>query len=315
MTVPGPAPTTAAAVPLASLTATGPDLSAIVWGVWRSVGHPATDTADKLARVIELCVEQGITSFDHADIYGGYRAETAFAEALRLTSVPRDRIQLVSKCDICLVSPARPEHRVHHYDTSAAHIRRSVDRSLENLRTDHLDLLLIHRPDPLMDAAETAQALDTLVTQGRIKAVGVSNHTPSQLELLRSRLKAPLVTNQVECSVLHTQPILDGTLDQAQRLGFRPMIWSPQGGGRLFRPRDEEAGRLSSVLDEVGARIGLDRGQTALAWLATLPSRPIPVIGTSEPERIRACAATASVRLERQDWFEIYEASRGVPIP
>ncbi len=265
--------------------------------------------------MVELCVELGITSFDHADIYGGYRAEAAFGEALRLTSISRDRIELVTKCDICLVSPARPEHRVRHYDNSAAHIRRSVDRSLENLRTDHLDLLLLHRPDPLMDAAETAHALDTLVAQGRIKAVGVSNHTPSQLDLLRSRLKTPLATNQVECSVLHTAPILDGTLDQAQRLGFRPMIWSPQGGGRLFRPRDEEAGRLSSVLDEVGARLGLDRGQTALAWLASLPSRPVLVIGTSEPSRIRACAATAGVRLERQDWFEIYEASRGVPIP
>lgn len=299
----------------APLTSAGPELSAIVWGAWRSVGHPATDTADKLARVIELCVELGITSFDHADIYGGYRAEAAFGEALRLTGIARDRIQLVTKCAICPVSPARPEHRVRHYDSSAAHIRRSLDRSLESLRTDFVDLLLIHRPDPLMDAAETAGALDTLIGQGRIRAAGVSNHTPSQLGLLRSRLKAPLVTNQVECSVLHLAPILDGTLDQAQRLGFRPMIWSPQGGGRLFRPRDKEAGRLSSVLDGIGGRIGLDRGQTALAWLATLPSRPVPVIGTCEPERIRMLAATAGIGLERQDWFEIYEAALGRPIP
>lgn len=301
-------------VPRAPLTAAGPELSAVVWGAWRALRHPATDTPDKLARVIELCLGLGITSFDHADIYGGdHRAEALFGEALRLSGAARREVQLVTKCGIL---PASPERRVKRYDTSAGHVRAAVGRSLESLGTDRIDLLLVHRPDPLMDAAETAGTLDDLVARGVVGAVGVSNHSPSQLELLRSRLRAPLATNQVECSALRPEALLDGTLDQAQALGFRPMIWSPQGGGRLFHADgDERERRVAAALDAAGGRLGLDRGQAALAWLAALPSRPVPVIGTGEPERIRACAAAASARLDRQEWFEVYEAALGRPVP
>ena len=293
----------------------GPELSRLVWGAWRSADSPETDTPAKLARLIEGCVALGITSFDHADIYGGYRAEALFGEALREWRGGRDRIELITKCDIALVDPARPEHRVHHYDTTARHVRRSLETSLRLLGTDHVDLLLLHRPDPLMDADETAAALETLVREGKTRAVGVSNHTPGQVELLQARLGVPLVTNQIELSVLNLAPLHDGTLDQAQHRRMAPMAWSPLGGGSLFTAQTAQAARVAAVLDELAPRYGLDRGGMALAWLLRLPGRPLPVVGTSRLDRLHVQAVAAGVELERQDWFAIYEASLGHEVP
>ena len=297
------------------LHAEGPELSRLVWGAWRSIAHPATDTPTKLARFIEGCVELGITSFDHADIYGGYAAEAHFGAALEEWRGERDGIQLVTKCDIALVDPARPRHRVHHYDTSAAHIRLSVETSLRLLRTDRVDLLLLHRPDPLMDADETAAVLEELVRSGKARSVGVSNHTPAQVELLQARLAIPLVTNQIELSVLNLAPLHDGTLDQAQRLRMAPMAWSPLGGGNLFTRRTPQAARVAAALERLAPRYGTDPGGLALAWLLRLPSRPVPVLGTSRLDRLQAQVAAAAIELDRQDWFALYEASLGHEVP
>lgn len=293
----------------------GPVLSRLVWGAWRSVANPETDTPTKLARLIEGCLELGITSFDHADIYGGYRAEALFGRALREWHGDRDRIELVTKCDIALVKPERPAHRVHHYDTTAAHIRHALEASLRLLGTDHVDLLLLHRPDPLMDADETAGALEQLVRAGKTRAVGVSNHTPAQLDLLQARLPFPLVTNQVEMSLLHIAPLLDGTLDQAQRHRMAPMAWSPLGGGRLFDHSTPQARRVGPVLERIAGEHGVTPGCMALAWLLRLPSRPLPVIGSARLDRLRDLAESDCVELDRQSWFELYEASLGHEVP
>jgi predicted oxidoreductase len=293
----------------------GPELSRLVWGAWRSLGNPETDTPTKLARLIEGCLELGITSFDHADIYGGYRAEALFGQALREWRGDRARIELVTKCGIALVGPERPGHRVHHYDTSAAHIRHALEASLRLLGTDHVDLLLLHRPDPLMDADETARALEHLVRAGKTRAVGVSNHSPAQLDLLQARLPFPLVTNQVELSLLHTAPLIDGTLDQAQSLRMAPMVWSPLGGGRLFDQATPQAQRVGPVLGRIAARHGVGPACLALAWLLRLPSRPLPVIGSGRLDRLRDLAMAERVELDRQSWFELYEASLGHEVP
>ncbi|HYD98141.1 MAG TPA: aldo/keto reductase [Alphaproteobacteria bacterium] len=299
------------------LHAQGPELSRLVWGAWRSLASPETDTPAKQARLIEACLELGITSFDHADIYGGYAVEAAFGAALKEWRGDRGRIELVTKCGIALVDPARPAHRVKHYDTSAAHIRASVDASLRNLGTDYIDLLLIHRPDPLMDADEAAGALEALVKAGKVRHVGVSNHSPAQVDLLQSRLGLPLVTNQVELSVVATDPLFDGTLDQAQRLGAAPMAWSPLGGGGLFAANpDGQAARVAAALRAVGTALGEDDlGTLALAWLLRHPSRPVPVLGTSRIDRIRRYAAAGRLAFDRQQWFSVLEASLGRPVP
>ncbi|MGD9507227.1 MAG: aldo/keto reductase family oxidoreductase [Geminicoccaceae bacterium] len=290
----------------------GPELSRLVWGAWRALKSAETDTPAKLARLIEGCLELGITSFDLADIYGGYQAEALFGAALKEWGGERSRIELVTKCGIGLVGPARPAHRVKHYDSSAAHIRASLESSLRLLGTEQVDLLLLHRPDPLMDADATAEMLARLVQEGKTRAVGVSNHGPTQIELLQSRLPLPLLTNQIELSVLHTAPLVDGALDHAQRHRMVPMAWSPLGGGSLF---DAERPRVGSVLERLAGEHAVDTGCIALAWLLRLPSRPLPVLGTTRLDRLRGLARAEDLALDRQDWFELYEASLGHPVP
>lgn len=210
----------------------------------------------------------------------------------------------------------RPAHTIKHYDTSRAHIIASVENSLTNLHTDYIDLLLIHRPDPLMDADETAAALMDLHESGKVLHFGVSNFTPAQFDLLSSRLDLPLVTNQIEFSVLHLQALEDGTMDQCQRLRVAPMAWSPLGGGRLFREKSERVQRLHQALEAVGEALGgLVLDQVALAWILAHPARVVPVLGTGQAERIRRAVAAENVRLSREQWFTIWSASTGVEVP
>ncbi|GGK50022.1 aldo/keto reductase [Salinarimonas ramus] len=292
----------------------GPTLSRLVWGAWRARDAAALAEPQGLVRMIETCLEHGITSFDHADIYGQYQVEALFGDALRLDPALKGRMEIVTKCDIALVSSARPGNRVKHYDTSAAHIRASVERSLAALGVERIDVLLLHRPDPLMDADEVARTLEILVAEGKIAHAGVSNHTVEQMRLLASRLPFPLVTNQIELSVLHTEPLESGILDHLQAERIAPMIWSPLGGGRLFASPPEGAlGRTMAELCEKYSLAG--PGPLAIAWLLRLPVRPVPVLGTTSLSRIGELAAADAVEMERQDWFALLEAARGRAVP
>ena len=303
-------------VPRHKLHAEGPELSRLVWGAWRALKVPGLDTPAPLARFIAEAVEMGVTSFDHADIYGGYRMEALFGEALKLWGGPRRQIEIVTKCGIGAKAPTRPEHYVGHRDTSAAHIRASVDRSLAHFGTDYLDLLLIHRPDPFMDADDAARGLEDVVKAGKVRSIGVSNHLPSQLDLLQSRLSLPLVTNQVQASVMHVDPFFDGTFDQAQQMRASPMIWSPLGGGAIFTGEDAVSIRVRAALQQVGARMGVeDISQVALAWLLAHPAGLVPVLGTGSAQRLKAAIAASTLSFDRQDWFVLMEAARGVPMP
>ncbi len=269
-----------------------------------------------MARLIDTAVDLGLTSFDHADIYGGYAVEEAFGAGLARWKGRRDGIELISKCGIMLATPNRPQNRLKHYDTGAAHIEASVERSLKNLRTDYLDLLLIHRPDPLMDADDTARLFERLVTAGKVRAVGVSNFTPAQFDLLASRLPFPLVTNQIEHSVLETSALTDGRLDHAQRLGYAPMIWSPLGGGSLFTGEGVREQRVRAALDAVADETGVgDISTIAIAWLLRHPARLVPVLGTMKPERLAQLVKALDVTLDRQQWFAVLEASEGRAVP
>ena len=294
-------------LPLTELAPGGPRLSPIVAGAWRMADWH-WDAQQRL-RWIEECVELGVTSFDHADIYGGYAVEGLFGEALGLAPALRERLQLVGKCGIKLVAPARPEHRIKHYDSSAAHIATSVDASLRALRTDRLDLLLIHRPDPLMDADEVARAFESLRAAGKVRHFGVSNFTPGQFELLASRF--PLVTNQIELHPLQRAPLTDGTLDQLQRLRVRPMIWSPLAGGALLAGGGETERRVQAALGQIGARLGVSAATVAFAWLLRHPSRPLPVAGSRRIEALREAVAALRLTLDAQDWTEVWQAAAG----
>jgi predicted oxidoreductase len=292
----------------------GPNFSRFVMGYWRLMDWGLSTHA--LLEFIQAGVELGITTVDHADIYGGYRVEARFGEALALAPDLREQIEIVTKCGIALVDPARPQHRIKHYDTSAAHIQASVDRSLRNLRSDYLDLLLIHRPDPLMDADQVAAALLALRAAGKVRHFGVSNFRPWQFELLQSRLPFALVTNQLEISPYHLAPLHDGTLDQCQQRRCAPMAWSCLGGGRLFNQADPISARLRSVLDELSAALGgPSLEQLVYAWIMALPSAPLPLLGSRKLDRIRHAVDAEMIQLDRQQWFQILQAAADTEVP
>ncbi|MGZ8469882.1 MAG: aldo/keto reductase [Gemmatirosa sp.] len=299
---------TAAPVPL---SADGPTLSSIVAGVWRL----ASWQLDVQARVrwIEECVALGVTSFDHADIYGDYQVETLFGEALAAAPALRDRIQLVTKCGIRLVSRHRPAHALKSYDTSPAHVVASVERSRRALRTDRLDLLLLHRPDPLMDPDALAETFRALRESGTVLHVGVSNHAPSQLALLHGR--HPVATNQVELSPLRLDALHDGTLDQCLALGIRPMIWSPLAGGRLLTGEDAAAMRVRGVLEPLAHRHGVTPATIAFAWILRHPSRPVPITGSRRIAALREAVDALELALTAEEWYAVWQAGAGHEVP
>jgi len=291
------------------LTSSGPVFSRLSWGAWR-LADSRLEPKDILA-LVRAAFDLGITTIDHADIYGSYTCEKLFGDALSADTQLRSQLQLVTKCGIKLISAQRPAHRLKHYDTTAAHIIASAENSLAALRVDHIDLLLIHRPDPLMDADEVARAFVKLKEAGKVLHFGVSNFTPSQFDLLASRLPFPLVTNQIQLSVLHLDALENGSLDHCQRLRVPPMIWSPLHGGRLIKEETARALTVRETLAAIGKEIGATPEQTAIAWILLHPSRPIPVLGTNNLQRLRSLAEVEKVPLTREHWFRIWTASAG----
>lgn len=300
-------------VPQISLHPNGPNVSRLILGVWRMAAWD--QSPEETLALIHTCVDLGITTFDHADIYGDYTCEGLFGKALKREPGLRSHLQLMTKCGIKLVSKNRPEHSIKHYDTSRSHILKSVDHSLQELHTDYLDVLLIHRPDPLMDTDETAEAFIQLKQSGKVLHFGVSNFLPHQFDLLASRLPFPLITNQIELSVMHLTPWSDGTLDQCQRLRIAPLAWSPLGGGRLFGSPTDQTMRLRETLTNIAQLHDATLDQVALAWLMVHPARIVPILGTGRSDRILSAATALNLQLTREQWFQIWTASTGNEVP
>lgn len=282
-------------------------LSRLVYGMWR-LGDDANTTPAHVQAKVEACLAQGITTMDQADIYGGYTAEGLLGAALLAAPGLRDRIEIVTKCDIVAPVGRHSAARVKYYDTSAAHITASVETSLREMATDRIDLLLIHRPDPLMDHHDTGRALDALVASGKVRAVGVSNFRPWDFSLLQSAMKTPLVTNQIEMSLLARAPFTNGDLAFLQERGIAPMAWSPLAGGHL---RAESSAALRDRLDALGAEAGTDWTAVAVAWLLHHPARILPVLGTNSLPRIAAISDALRVPMDRQTWFELLTLAQG----
>lgn len=297
------------------LSIEGPEFSRLVYGAWRLGDRPDETSNAKVKEKIDACLEAGMTTFDHADIYGDYRCEEIFGKVLKEDPSLRNKMEIVSKCGIKLISPGRPEHRVKHYDTSSNHIISSVETSLKNLGTDHLDLLLIHRPDPLMDYQDTAKGLEQVVKSGKVKYVGVSNFTAWQFEQLSKVSTVPLVTNQVELSVLNMNALHDGSIGLCQVNEVKPMAWSPLGGGRLFTGSDEQAKRVQTVLGRIADEQSSTIDSVALAWILRHPAQILPIVGTNNVERIRKAGASEKISLSTEQWHEIWEASAGTEVP
>ena len=288
-------------------------LSRLVYGMWR-LGDDADTSPAHVQAKVEACLAQGISTMDQADIYGGYEAEAILGAAFRAAPGLRDKVELVTKCDIVAPVGKYASARVKHYDTSARHIRASVEASLTHMATDHIDLLLIHRPDPMMDPHETGAALDALVTEGKVRAVGVSNFRPWDWDLLQSAMATQLCTNQIEMSLIARDSFTNGDLAHLQRLGVPPMAWSPLAGGGLFGEGDA-ATRLRPHLERHATAQGVGTDAVAIAWLLAHPARILPVLGTNSLERIARIADATRVTLSREDWFELWTAAAGQEVP
>lgn len=282
-------------------------LSRLVYGMWR-LGDDAETSPAHVQAKIEACLAQGITSFDQADIYGGYTAEAILGGALRAAPSLRGQMEIITKCDIVAPVGRHAAARVKHYDTSAAHINASVEASLRDMGIEVIDLLLIHRPDPLMDQHETGAALDALVASGKVRAVGVSNFRPWDVRLLQSGMKTPLVTNQIELSLMAHDGFTNGDVAFHQERGQPVMAWSPLAGGRLLAEADS---RLRDRLGEIGADHGTDWPAVAVAWLLRHPARILPVLGTNSLSRIAEISDARRVQIDRVTWFELYSLALG----
>lgn len=286
----------------------------MVYGTWRLLD--TQPTAQEINRRLHVCLEHGITTIDTAEIYGLYQVEELLGAALALSPGLREQLEIVTKGGIYVPCPRHPERRTAHYNATGPRLIKSLEKSLRLLATDHVDLFLVHRPDWLTRADDTAAGLNPLLRSGMVRAVGVSNYSAAQFGLLNARMEQPLVTNQIEFHLLNPEPIHDGTLHQCEQLGVLPMAWSPLAGGRIFDPQNPAAPRLAAAATSMAARYnGATLEQLAYAWIMAHPSRPLTVIGTNKPERIQSAAMADAIVLEREDWYALWEAAQGRKIP
>jgi len=286
------------------------ELSQIIYGMWR-LGDVSDTSPVAVQAKIEACLEQGITSIDQADIYGGYTAEALLGKCFANAPHLRDKLEIITKCDIVAPVGRYETARVKHYDTSATHINYSVECSLTEMKIEHIDCLLVHRPDPLMDHEETGRALDDLVTSGKVGSIGVSNFKPHDWRLLQSAMSNQLVTNQIELSVVDASAFTNGDIAFLQENKISPMAWSPLGGGSLFSAGEEKTKAILSCLTHIANEQNTTADAVAIAWLLKHPCNILPVMGTNNLSRIKSLSSALKVRLDRQSWFEIYTASLG----
>ncbi len=286
--------------------------SRIVYGMWRLAEADDTSPAHVQAK-IEACLEQGITTMDQADIYGGYEAEEVLGNALKAAPALKDQIEIVTKCDIVAPAGRYSDAPVKYYDTSSSHITASVDHSLRLMNVDKIDTLLIHRPDPMMDHHETGAALDAVVASGKVRSIGVSNFKLHDWTLLQSAMKTPLITNQIELSLTAHQGFTNGDVAFLQERNVPIMAWSPLGGGTLVT--GEGDGALRTAMTKVAQANGTDIGAVAVAWLLAHPANIVPVMGTNNLNRIKSLSDALKVEMDRQTWFSLYTAALGQEVP
>ncbi|WP_125718012.1 aldo/keto reductase [Flavobacterium ustbae] len=276
------------------------------WGVWDK-----NLTTKEMENMIQVSIENKITTFDHADIYGDYTTEADFGKAFHSSKIDREKLQLITKCGIQLIADKRPENKVKHYDYSKDYIIKSVEKSLKNLKTDYVDVFLLHRPSPLMQADEIAEAVEKLKGEGKIIDFGLSNFTSSQTDLIRS--KTEVSYNQVQFSATHYEPMLDGSLDYMQTHGIRPLSWNPLG--TVFREDTKKTRRLKKLFSELVEKYHLGSDTLLLAWILKHPAKIIPIAGTVNIARIQSLMKAVELDMDTQDWFAIWTESMGDDVP
>ncbi|MBI3137410.1 MAG: aldo/keto reductase [Sphingobacteriales bacterium] len=289
------------------LSDSGPKVSPAIYGFYRWGARDVNE--DKMERIVQLCLEQGINTFDHGDTYGGYACEELFGNVFKKNRIRREDIVLFTKCGINLPHPSRPEYRVVHYDTSREHIIHSLEQSLRKLRTDYVDVFLLNQLDPLSNLEETAITLEKLRDSGKIKNVGVVNFSVFQHQLLSAYLRVPIVTNHIELNLLNTAAFDNGQVDYIKQKYMRPLASSPLAEGEIANSIEKTPLRLRAKLEEFAAKYNTHFESVAIAWLLRLGA--LPLVGTTDEQRIRNIVSAFPIQLDRQDWYELYAVSRG----
>jgi len=289
-----------------SKTALSPIISGTMnWGVWDK-----NLTTKEMENLIQLCIENKITTFDHADIYGSYTTEADFGKAFHNSKISREKLQLITKCGIQMIAESRP-NKIKHYDYSKDYIVWSVEESLKKLKTDYVDVFLLHRPSPLMQADEIAEAVEKLKAEGKIIDFGLSNFTSSQTELIRQ--KTEVSYNQVQFSATNFEPMVDGSFDYMQTHGIRPLSWNPLG--TVFREDTKKTRRLKKLLSDLVKKYGFGSDTLLLAWILKHPSAVIPIAGTVNIARIQSLMKAVELEMDKEDWFAIWTESMGDDVP
>lgn len=288
------------------LSDAGPKVSPAIYGFYRW-NDEVIQTPGKMEQIIDLCLELGINTFDHADSYGSYRCEELFGKVISDKAFKREELVLFTKCGLRVPNPADPSVRIKHYDTSSEHITRSVENSLRKLKTDYIDIFLLDHLDPISNLEETAHTLTRLVDSGKVKNIGVANFSVFQHQLLASYLQRPIVTNHIELNLLNAVALDNGQIDYIKQRYMRPLASSPLAGGRIANGTDEAAVRVRQKLQEISERYESDIESIAVAWLVKLGA--LPLIGTTNEQRMRNITAAFSIELDKQDWYELYTAS------
>lgn len=289
-------------------------ISRLVHGHWRLTDWLMSD--QELLELTQQLIELGITTFDHADIYGNYSCEELFGKALALKKELRDKIQIITKCGIAPVSDKYPNRQISHYDYSFEHIVSSVNNSLANFKTDYIDLLLLHRPSPFLNPEDVAKAFSHLKQSGKVLHFGVSNFTPQQFEMLNTYVDDNLVTNQVEISPMCLEHFDNGNMDFFLKNRITPMAWSPLAGGELLNPEGERAQRIFNSITEIALELNVDAiDKIIYSWLLNHPAQIIPIIGTGKLSRIKNAVEALNIDMSVEQWFKIYIASVGEDLP
>ncbi len=286
-----------------NLSDSGPKVSEAIYGFWRWQDEGA-ETIRNIEKTIALCLELGINTFDHADIYGNTAVETYFGNIFKSKSFKREDLVLFSKCGVCRSANGH----FKYYNTSREHILQSVDNSLKRLQTDYLDIFLLQHSDPLADPEDTAMALAEVVNSGKVKHIGIANFSVFQHQLLASYLRKPIVTNHIELNLMNTSAIEDGRIDFIKQRFSKPLAWSPLAGGRILEGTDAKAIRVRSKLSEIAVKYDANIEQVAVTWLMQLGT--LPIIGSLSEARIRNAASASAIKLSREDWYELYHISQ-----
>jgi len=290
------------------LSDAGPKVSPAIYGFYRWNEYDIS--LPKMEGIVDLCLELGINTFDHADIYGGYQCEEMFGEIIRSKRIKREDIVLFTKCGLVVPHSSRPDVRVRYYDTSKDHITKSLESSLRKLRTEYIDIFLLNQLDPLSNLEETAITLQKLRDSGKVKNIGLANFSVFQHQLLSSYLRIPIVTNHIELSLLNTSAFDNGQIDYLKQKYMRPLATAPLAEGKIANSIEKKPLLIRRKLEELTSKYNANIESIAVAWIVKLGA--LPLIGTTDEQRIRNIVRSFDIDLERQDWYGLYEASRGV---